>query len=85
MNQKVWIFQYKKEVEQKGSDKASWYVGWYDLVGKRHSESCGPGARGENQAEKRKRRIQSELDIGVYQPRNKKTWKNSGPNMRQKS
>jgi integrase len=74
MNKKVWIFQYKKEVEQKGSNKASWYVGWYDLAGKRHCESCGPGARGKNQAEKRLRRIQGELDLGVHQPQNKKAW-----------
>lgn len=74
MNKKVWVFQFKKEVEQKGEDHASWYVGWYDLAGKRHSESCGPGARGKNQAEKRLRRIQSELDIGVHQPQIRKTW-----------
>jgi integrase len=74
MNKSVWIFQYKKEVEQKGEANASWYVGWYDLAGKRHAESCGPGARGKNQAEKRLRRIQSELDIGVHQPDSKKSW-----------
>jgi len=74
MNKKVWVFQYKKEVEQKGEDQASWYVGWYDLAGKRHSESCGPGARGKNQAEKRLRRIQSELDIGVHLPESRKSW-----------
>jgi integrase len=74
MNKKVWTFQIKKEVEEKGPQKASWYVGWYDLVGKRHSESCGSGARGKNQAEKRLRRIQGELDLGVHQPQNKKTW-----------
>jgi len=74
MNKRVWIFQFKKEVEQKGADKASWYVGWYDLAGRRHSESCGPGARGKNQAEKRLRRLQGELDLGVHQPQCKKTW-----------
>ena len=74
MNKKVWIFQFKKDVDRKGSDKASWYVGWYDLAGKRHGESCGKGARGKNQAEKRLRRIQSELDIGVHQPESKKGW-----------
>jgi integrase len=74
MNKKVWIFQYPKEVKEKGPDQASWYVGWYDLAGKRHSESCGPGARGQNQAEKRKRRIQSELDIGVHQPNSRRLW-----------
>lgn len=74
MNKKVWIFQYKKEVAEKGPDQASWYISWYDLAGKRHSESCGPGARGQNRAEKRKRRIQSELDIGVHQPNSRRLW-----------
>lgn len=74
MNKKVWIFQLKKDIAEKGEAGASWYVGWYDLLGKRHSESCGPGSRGRNQAEKRLRRIQSELDIGVHQPPCKKLW-----------
>jgi integrase len=74
MNKKVWVFQIKKDVEQKGKREASWYVGWYDLAGKRHSESCGPGARGKNQAEKRLRRIQGELDLGVHQPESRKSW-----------
>jgi integrase len=74
MNKRVWIFQQKKEVEKKGADAASWYVGWYDLQGERHSESCGPGSRGYNVAEKRLRRIQSELDTGVHQPNTRKIW-----------
>src|SRR6476469_3620431 len=74
MNKSVWIFQQKKELAQKGEAGASWYVGWYDLQGKRHSESCGPGSRGRNAAEKRLRRIQSELDTGVHQPASKKLW-----------
>ncbi|MEZ6142058.1 MAG: site-specific integrase [Zavarzinella sp.] len=75
MNKKIWIFQQKKEVAKKGVAGASWYVGWYDLQSKRHSESCGPGSRGKNLAEKRLRRIQSELDMGVHKPSNKITWK----------
>lgn len=73
MNKRVWIFQLKKEVAKKGAD-ASWYVGWYDLQGKRHSESCGPGSRGYSAAEKRLRRIQGELDTGVHQPETRTTW-----------
>jgi integrase len=74
VNKKVWIFQYKKDVAAKGQDKASWYVGWYDLAGKRHCESCGPGARGKNQAEKRLRRVQSELDTGLHRPHTRIVW-----------
>jgi hypothetical protein len=46
MNKRVWVFQIKKDVARLGADAASWYVGWYDQHGKRHSESCGPGSRG---------------------------------------
>jgi integrase len=74
MNKWVWIFQQKKEITKKGADAASWYVGWYDLQGKRHSESCGSGSRGKNAAEKRLRRIQSELDTGIHEPNNRKLW-----------
>lgn len=74
MNKSVWVFQYPKDIKAKGPDKASWFVGWYDLAGKRRSESCGPGARGKNQAQKRQRRIQGELDLGVHAPPSKKLW-----------
>jgi hypothetical protein len=73
VNNRVWVFQYKKDVEAKGA-KASWYVGWYDLDGKRHAESCGPGARGENEADKRKRRLEAELLTGTHEPNGKVKW-----------
>ena len=74
MNKRIWVFQYKADVAKKGVDKASWYVGWYDQNGKRHAESCGAGASGEKKAERHKRHIQSELDMGMHQPRSKKKW-----------
>lgn len=74
MNKRVWIFQIKKDVARRGADAASWYVGWYDQHSKRHSESCGPGSRGQNLAEKRVRRIQSELDMGVHRSDSRKPW-----------
>lgn len=74
MNKRVWLFQYRKEVNAKGEQNASWYVGWYDSQGKRHAESCGAGSRGKNQAEKRLRRIQCELDMGCHHPPSKVTW-----------
>jgi integrase len=73
MYKTVWIFQYKGHVDKRG-DKASWYVGWYDFNGKRRAESCGPGSRGRNLAEKRQRQIQSELDTGTHRPPAKKQW-----------
>jgi integrase len=74
VNKRLWIFQYPSEVKKKGADKASWYVGWYDHDNKRHAESCGPGARGKNKAEKRLRHLQSELDMGLHQPPSKQMW-----------
>ena len=74
MHKRVWIFQYPKDVKAKGSDHASWYVGWYDQSGKRHAESCGPKVTGRKKAERRQRQIQSELDMGMHQPRGKKKW-----------
>lgn len=75
MDKKVWIFQYPAEVKKKGPTLASWYVGWYDQNNKRRAESCGPGARGKNKAEKRRRRIQAQLDLGVHETPSKKMWK----------
>ncbi len=74
MNKKVWIFQFQKDVRAKGPDEASWYVGWYDLEGGRHSESCGPGSRGKDKALKRQRRLFAELDLLVHQPRTRELW-----------
>jgi integrase len=73
MNKTPWIFRYKREVATKG-DAASWYVGWYDHQGKRHAESCGKGSAGRNRAEKRQRRLQAELDIGVHRAPTKTLW-----------
>lgn len=53
MNKRIWVFQYKRDVAKLGA-KTSWYVGWYDLDGKRHAESCGPGVDGRNEARRRK-------------------------------
>jgi len=74
VNKRVWIFKVRKDVLARGDDQASWYVGWYDLQGRRHSESCGAGSAGKNKADKRVRRLQSELDMGVHLPRSKVLW-----------
>ncbi len=74
MNKKVWIFQYQKDVRTKGADKASWYVGWYDLEGRRHAESCGTGSRGKDKAVKRQRQLHGELDQFAHRPRSRELW-----------
>jgi integrase len=61
-------------VKKRGSEKASWFVGWLDPDGKRRCKSCGPGAVGKRAAEKEKDRIHSELVTGTYQSAARKTW-----------
>jgi hypothetical protein len=75
MPKSIWIFQHRREVVAKGEAGATWYCGWYDVSGKRHSESCGKGSAGRNRAEKRQRRLQAELDMGVYRAPTKTQWK----------
>ncbi|MFH1267453.1 MAG: tyrosine-type recombinase/integrase, partial [Planctomycetota bacterium] len=74
MNKRVWTFQYKKDVEAKGPGKASWYVGYYDLDGGRHSESCGPGSRGKRESERRAKRLEAELITGTHEASGKVKW-----------
>jgi hypothetical protein len=74
MNKRVWVFQIKKDLTRQGADKAAWYVGWYDQHNKRHSECCGTGSRGRNLADKRLRRLQSELDTGIQRSDSRKAW-----------
>jgi integrase len=74
MPKSIWIFQHRREVLAKGEAGATWYCGWYDASGKRHSESCGKGSAGRNRAEKRQRRLQAELDMGVYRAPTKTLW-----------
>ena len=57
-----------------GEDAAPWYVGWYDGDGHRHKESCGPGFRGKQNAEKRRRQIENELMTGTYRKDTRKPW-----------
>jgi len=70
---RVWTFQYKREVDAKG-DKASWYVGYYDLDGKRHAESCGPGSRGKKAAARRRRQLEGQLEADTYRSNGKTMW-----------
>lgn len=73
MQKRVWIFQYTRDIAKLG-ERAPHYVGWYDLDGHRHSESCGSGAQGKKNAERRKRQIQSELDMGLHNGQSRRTW-----------
>jgi integrase len=74
MSADAWIFQRAEQLRDLGLDGASWYVGWYEPDGRRKSESCGPGEGGKRKAEKRKRRIESELLTGTYQMQTRKLW-----------
>ncbi|MBS0208735.1 MAG: site-specific integrase [Planctomycetes bacterium] len=72
---KAWVSQDSKQVKKRGSDQASWYVGWIDPDGKRRCRGFGPGARGKNAAFKFKEKTEAELLTGTYQTVSRKTWK----------
>src|SRR5262249_36980539 len=72
---KAWIFQERKQVEKQGADNASWRVGWLDPDGRRKSQGCGPGKRGQKAAAKLKEKIEAELLEGTYKRQgDKRTW-----------
>jgi integrase len=71
---KAWIFQDPKQVEKVGEQKASWYVGWYDLRGKRRCQSCGPGKEGTAKAEKFLKKKEAELLLRTEADPQKTTW-----------
>jgi integrase len=74
MSADAWIYQRAEQVRQFGPEAAPWYVGWYEPDGRRKAESCGPGESGKRKAEKRKKRIESELLTGTYQMQTRKLW-----------
>jgi integrase len=71
---KAWVYQDPKQMRKHGPEKASWYVGWYDPAGKRCCESCGPGPKGKNLAEKKREKIAAALISGTYEDKSKATW-----------
>jgi integrase len=71
---KAWVYQDDKQVKKHGPERASWYAGWIDPEGKRRCQSCGPGARGKDAAERLARRIEGQLLAGTYRGNAKKIW-----------
>ena len=71
----AWIYQDVHQVEKRGQEKASWYVGWYDPEGKRKCKSCGPGEQGRRNAQKLLKKTEAELLTGTYREQAKTTWK----------
>lgn len=71
---KAWVYQDPKQVKKHGEKAASWYVGWIDPEGHRRCESCGPGSKGKQSAEKLRDKRQAELIEGTYQSNKRKTW-----------
>jgi integrase len=71
----AWIYQDPKQLKRYGSERASWYVGWFDPEGKKRCRSCGAGTRGKNSAQKLRDKRQAELIEGTYRKDAKKTWK----------
>jgi integrase len=74
MSSDAWIFQRAEQVRDMGEEKAPYYVGWYDLDGHRHMQSCGTGFQGKKKAERLKRKIEAELLTGTYRKDTRKQW-----------
>jgi integrase len=74
MSANAWIFQRNEQIRDMGEDQAPWYVGWYEPDGRRKKESCGPGFRGKEKAERLKRKLEAELMTGTYQMKAKTLW-----------
>ncbi|HEY7423253.1 MAG TPA: site-specific integrase [Gemmataceae bacterium] len=50
-------------------------MGWIDPEGKRRCKSCGPGTQGRFNADKLRRKIESQLLTGTYEGEGKLLWK----------
>ncbi len=74
MSSSAWVYQDDKQVKKHGAAKASWYVGWYNLDGKKRCKSCGPGIRGKSKAEKLRRKTEVDLEGGQYRENLRKPW-----------
>jgi integrase len=70
----AWIYQDDHQVKKRGTEKASWYVGWIEPDGRRRGKSCGPGEQGKRNAQKLKRKLEAELMTGTYQMHAQKLW-----------
>jgi integrase len=70
----AWVYQDDKQVKKHGPDAASWYFGWIDPEGKRRCKSCGPGPSGLRNAEKLRKKRETELITGTDQSNERKTW-----------
>jgi integrase len=69
-----WIFQRSDQLEKVGPDRAAWYVGWYEPDGRRKAKSCGDGVRGKDKADRLRRRLEAQLEAGVYRSQLSKSW-----------
>jgi integrase len=70
----AWIYQKTADVKNLSDKDAPYYVGWYEPDGRRKGKCCGEGFHGKKNAEKLKRKIESELMTGTYQMHSRKLW-----------
>ena len=66
---RAWLFQDTKQRKKLGS-KCPWPVGWYTPKGKKRSKKVGA----KSMAEKYRRKVQSELAVGLYEDRKRTKW-----------
>jgi integrase len=74
MKRTAWVYQKPAQVRELGANRASWYVGWYDLDRRRKSESCGPGFVGQKTAEARRHELEKKFRAGTDEIRTDVTW-----------
>jgi len=67
---KAWLFQDHRQKQKLGEDKCPWSVGWIDPDGNRKSKRIGS----KSMAEKRARKLEGQLEAGVYQGDSRKRW-----------
>lgn len=70
---KTWVYQQSRDVAKFG-DEAPWFVGYYDLNGKRRCKSFGPGDDGRERAKKAAAKIETELYDGTHGDLSKQSW-----------
>ena len=61
---RAWVYQDSKQLLKHGSANISWYVGWFNLEGKKRGKSCGPGDKGKILAEKLAKSVHEALKKG---------------------
>lgn len=70
----AWAFQDPKQLKKHGTERAGWYVGFIDPDGRKRCQSCGRGASGQAEAERRAAIIGEQLSRGTFDAPGRQSW-----------